>query len=307
MAPFPVRREAMRVKDCEAVPPMDDEAGWMDQMRNVPDVGGAAEPSGAAPAGGPGRAGEDGQNPLAVPWTLRQAIWGMCATLIPLLVLQGASLVAASRVGSTHAASSTARLPLAQDLSAALVILVGSAIIECVFLIAPLYYALKRRPAGTSVRNGLRALGLRSFAVARAVMPFVVGLIVVYGFGVLYDQLHTPTNANALENEALHAPISTLATLLVAVVVAPPTEELFFRGFVLPAFAKVMPVWAAIAASAVLFGIAHADLGSFLPLVVIGVVLGVLRWRTSSLWPGILFHALNNLIAAVAVLSVLHL
>jgi membrane protease YdiL (CAAX protease family) len=222
-------------------------------------------------------------------------------------LLQGAGLVAESRVGTRHTTASSARLPVAQDFSAALVILIGSTIIECVFLIAPLYYALKRRPAGTSVRDGQRALGLRAISAAQAVAPFAIGLIVVYGFGVLYDRLGIPTNANALQQEAAHAPISTLATLLVAVVVAPPTEELFFRGFVLPSMAKAMPVWAAIAASAILFGVAHADLGSFLPLVVIGLVLGVLRWRTSSLWPGILFHALNNFIAAVAVLSILHL
>jgi sodium transport system permease protein len=67
-----------------------------------------------------------------------------------------------------------------------------------------------------------------------------------------------------------------------------------------------MPVWAAVGVSAVVFGLAHADLGSFVPLVVIGLVLAVLRWRTGSLWPGILLHALNNGVAAVAIFSSLH-
>jgi membrane protease YdiL (CAAX protease family) len=39
--------------------------------------------------------------------------------------------------------------------------------------------------------------------------------------------------------------------------------------------------------------------------VAIGVVLTILRWRTTSIWPGMLFHALNNGLASAYVLATL--
>jgi membrane protease YdiL (CAAX protease family) len=62
-----------------------------------------------------------------------------------------------------------------------------------------------------------------------------------------------------------------------------------------------MPLVWAIIFSALIFGVAHADPGSFAVLVIIGLALAFLRWRTYSIWPGMILHALNNAIAALAV------
>jgi uncharacterized protein len=238
---------------------------------------------------------------LAVPWTLRQTLVGVGLTVVPLFVLLAASQVA------PHHPTSNAPLPVAVDRAQALVILISSTLVESVFLVAPLYYALRRREAGASRWSGLQALGLRGFAPGQAVSLFVIGIALVYGFGLLYEQLGMRTNTDVLRQQALQAPDSTVAALLVAVLVAPVCEEVFFRGFAFPGFATSMPVWAALIASALVFGVAHADLGSLAPLVVIGLVAGLMRWRTGSLWPGIAFHALNNAVAAVYVLNVVHL
>ena len=64
-------------------------------------------------------------------------------------------------------------------------------------------------------------------------------------------------------------------------------------------------VWVAIGFSGLIFAIAHADPSSFPVLLCIGLALGFLRWRTHSLWPGILLHLLNNGLAkAFAFLAV---
>jgi hypothetical protein len=54
-----------------------------------------------------------------------------------------------------------------------------------------------------------------------------------------------------------------------------------------------------------LFGVAHADLGSFAPLVVIGLLLGIVRYKTRSLWPSIFLHTLNNVAALLALLALI--
>ena len=83
-----------------------------------------------------------------------------------------------------------------------------------------------------------------------------------------------------------------------AVVLAPIAEELLFRGIVLPHLARALSPWAAIAASAVLFGMLHVDHGVLLvgPLT-IGIVLGWARWRTGSIGVPILLHTTVNGVA----------
>ena len=87
-----------------------------------------------------------------------------------------------------------------------------------------------------------------------------------------------------------------LATI--GLVVLPPlVEEVVFRGVLLERFSVKWRVGVAVILSAVLFGILHADpvgAGMF------GIITGLLYLRTGSLWPGIIIHAVNNLVALAA-------
>jgi sodium transport system permease protein len=77
-------------------------------------------------------------------------------------------------------------------------------------------------------------------------------------------------------------------------------EEAFFRGFLFPAFRTRMRPAMAIVATAVAFGFFHWISRSLLAServvssTLVGLVLGWVRWRTGSLLPGILLHALHN-------------
>jgi sodium transport system permease protein len=70
-------------------------------------------------------------------------------------------------------------------------------------------------------------------------------------------------------------------------------EELLFRGLLLSGLRKLGPV-AAVAISALLFGLAHASVYRLLPTAFLGAVIGVARLRTRSILPGMIIHALNN-------------
>lgn len=245
-----------------------------------------------------------------VPWTLRQTLIGTALTVLPLVALLAATQLL------TPPNLPVKPIPPDVDRLNAVVSGIASALVECVFLLAPLYFALRAFAPHPGVADassverpvtaGLRALGLRGFNAARALGGVMAGFVAIYVFGALYDLLRIPTNVDALLRDAVRAPLTTLTTLLVAVAVAPVCEEIFFRGFLLPGLARAMPIWAAVLLSALVFGFAHADLGSFVPLVAIGVVLGILRVWTGSVWPGMALHALNNLTAAVVVLMALH-
>ena len=70
-------------------------------------------------------------------------------------------------------------------------------------------------------------------------------------------------------------------------------EELFFRGVVFSGLRRLGP-WPAVLLSALLFGLAHASIYRLLPTFILGVLLGVLRWRSGSVVPGMAMHAINN-------------
>jgi membrane protease YdiL (CAAX protease family) len=83
---------------------------------------------------------------------------------------------------------------------------------------------------------------------------------------------------------------------------APLGEELFFRGFALPALQKSWGPAAAIFVSGALFSLLHVDKVGFIGLMEIGIVLAALRYWSGSLWAAILGHAVNNGIAGGAFL-----
>lgn len=81
-----------------------------------------------------------------------------------------------------------------------------------------------------------------------------------------------------------------------AIVLAPLVEELLFRGIAYRVIRDRGYPRLALAVSAVLFGLIHVNLMTFLPLTLFAVVLGVLYERTGTLLAPIAAHALFNAI-----------
>ena len=90
-----------------------------------------------------------------------------------------------------------------------------------------------------------------------------------------------------------------IAFFVVVTVVAPAVEELTYRGL---GISLVLP-WGAVLAVGVtglLFGAAHGLLVALPILTVFGLVVGWLRVRTNSVYPGIALHGTFNAIALIA-------
>lgn len=81
---------------------------------------------------------------------------------------------------------------------------------------------------------------------------------------------------------------------LTATVLAPLFEETLFRGVLLPVLARRLGPLPAVLGSAVVFALAHLSLSELVPLLVLGVGLGWLRWRSGRLAASVLMHALWN-------------
>lgn len=229
------------------------------------------------------------------PWTIQQTFTGILFTLVPWIAFAlGLSLLSPR---PTH----TGALPPQVDLTNAIVVFIFSALIEGAFLIAPFYFASRAfRSTARRTRSTFEALGFRSFNVGSALFWIILLFFAVLITNALYQEiinaLHLPlqTNDQVILEQAKNAPLTTYATLLAGVVVAPFCEEIFFRGFVFPGLLRGMPLGWAIVLSSLIFAVAHADPGSFAVLFVIGLALAFLRWHTRSIWPGMLLHLLNN-------------
>jgi len=76
---------------------------------------------------------------------------------------------------------------------------------------------------------------------------------------------------------------------------APIWEENIFRGFLLPSLSKFLSMPMSVLVSAVFFAAAHYSLEGFLPLVVLGTLLGIVFIWSKNLAAPILLHSLYNM------------
>ena len=94
--------------------------------------------------------------------------------------------------------------------------------------------------------------------------------------------------------------LSMMAFALAGVLAGPIAEELIFRGFVMPLFAKSMPGLLAAAAAAAPFALLHGPgfRWSWIHVVLVffaGFVFGCVRWRLDSTLASAVTHSAYNL------------
>ncbi len=77
-------------------------------------------------------------------------------------------------------------------------------------------------------------------------------------------------------------------------------EEIAFRGIILSGMRQVLEEGESILVSSLLFTTIHLSVLSFPHLLMIGLVLGYLRSRTGSLYPGMVLHFTHNLLCVVS-------
>ena len=91
-----------------------------------------------------------------------------------------------------------------------------------------------------------------------------------------------------------------LAMLLGVGILAPISEELYFRGLLHGWLRQRLPVGWAVAVSSLAFGLAHMDsVGVMISAFVMGIVIAVFYERTNSLWVPVLIHIVTNSTAVV--------
>ena len=126
---------------------------------------------------------------------------------------------------------------------------------------------------------------------------YCVALPLVLIVSILNQQLwQGQGGSNPLLSLALEARDRVALTIFffTAAIAAPLFEEFLFRGFLLPSLTRYISVWWAIILSAFLFAVAHLSLSEILPLMTLGIILGIVYTRSRNLLAPMLLHSLWN-------------
>ena len=148
-------------------------------------------------------------------------------------------------------------------------------------------FGLRADQAGAGFRWG--SLGLL------ACYPFI--LLISAATVFMLQALDIPYDRQGPVQDILNAEDPTVLMLLGlgAVILAPITEEILFRGFCQTYLCRGLSAWQGILVTSFLFAAVHMNLASIPPLFVLSVFLGAICVLTRSLWAPIFLHMLFNL------------
>ena len=215
----------------------------------------------------------------AVPWNLRDAAGAILLVVFGTLLLLIIAGIVAQVSGSVPA----------------LVVILLSVALELLLIFGVWKFGLRRYGKSwnalgliPSLNNGALLTLLVFFA--SLALTAIYGLIVVF-----FDQeILTP---EPLPGDLTETVLQRLAGFFIIVLLAPFAEEVFFRGFLLPAFANRWGFLAAAIISSGLFGISHVAPGSIVPAFMSGILFAWLYHRTGSLWNTTIAHGAQNALA----------
>ena len=147
----------------------------------------------------------------------------------------------------------------------------------------------------------------KDFSFSWASFPpslLIIAFAFVMSFHFVIEPLSSfipaPENLNQIISDMIQMPILAFVTI---VVLAPLLEELLFRGIILDGYLKNYSPVNSILISAFLFALIHGNLAQGIGAFVMGIVMGLLYWRTKSLLLCIALHFTNNLTAFLAMIA----
>jgi len=88
-----------------------------------------------------------------------------------------------------------------------------------------------------------------------------------------------------------------ISLILAGVVFAALAEEMLFRGLLQHTLEHFRDPAMAIVSSAVFFALVHFNPWTSIQILLLGLVFGYVTWKSQSIFPAILLHALNNLLS----------
>ena len=149
-------------------------------------------------------------------------------------------------------------------------------------------------------RSGFRDLGFRYYSIGKTIWYTFLSLILIFIVSFLYVFIlqrvfGIDAPGSKIDELVASGNVSGNILIVVTAVIAPLCEEVYFRGFLYPAFRKSFGVVIGIFLSSIVFAAAHLDLYSFFPIMIIGWILAFMYEKTRSIFTVIFLHSIYNL------------
>lgn len=165
-------------------------------------------------------------------------------------------------------------------------------------LFGAVYFVLSRKYSN-SLKNGL-ALTLGPISSWKAALAGVVLAFAVSALGALLPAADPVSPMSGY----LESKLGLVLVLIASTTIMPVCEEITFRGFLLPLFAKTLGIWPAIVVTALPFALLHGWQYSWawqpiLVLLITGTAFGCMRVACQSTISAGVMHASYNLIPSL--------
>ena len=163
------------------------------------------------------------------------------------------------------------------------------------FMLIPLIFFLisKKEPLVKRLR-----INPVSTKTIKLTIMFSIGLIILSDEFDRLIQVFIPSPNYIIDLNSLLQPESVLGYILLIIavaIIAPIGEELLFRGFLQQFLEQSWKdITRAILITSLFFSIIHMNPYWFIQIYILGVMLGFLSWKTNSIFPPLILHALNN-------------
>ena len=145
-------------------------------------------------------------------------------------------------------------------------------------------------------------LALKKIKVKTIVLAVIITFAVVFLADLMLSWLGTNDPEPIMERIYNTSVLPWLFWISV-IVFAPLFEEALFRGFLYEGLARAWGVYVAVMLTAFGWSALHAAqyaTGGVIYIFVLGLAMGIVRWRTGSIWPTCIMHATVNLVASIA-------
>lgn len=151
-----------------------------------------------------------------------------------------------------------------------------------------------------------RSLGWKRISIPDAIGAILAGPLLVIGIAILADRLHAPDVGPPFE-QMLGSRTSLALIGLLAVILGPISEELAFRGFLMPLLIRSLGAAAGIVLTGFIFGAVHLyeyqwSWQYMLLISLVGCVFGWAKYKTGSTATAALMHSVFNLTQFVALM-----
>jgi uncharacterized protein len=161
-----------------------------------------------------------------------------------------------------------------------------------------LVFIRTRKGAGIKEYLGLNMIGWKSVLIS-------IGVTIAYiGLALLVETWLGVANDETIVNQIYDTSISPPLFWVAVIIFAPLFEEALFRGFMWEGLRRSWwGVYGAVMLTSFAWALLHSiqySLYGIIYIFLLGVLMGIVRWKTNSIWSTLIMHAVVNLIATVS-------